>query len=326
MKIGIIGERHNFMSQTMLKESLACRGVEVVWFLEAGIPVGKQEKLYGRKFDYGPILNTIKRSKGILKINNHNGAIDCCKVCNKEGIAYIVPQGLSLNDGLPEEMYRQPQVDYALIAGCDQILKEKALRIARKKIINYHYSPLPAYRGKYIAFWQWYNREPFIGYTFHEVDLGVDTGKIIYQGKVDYDPAEMYDTVIRRVVTESGKQLNEVYDCLEQSRQVLLAGEREESLFKSRDYLNLVTAGRSQQVEQMQEVFERTGWFRLKNGLVISQIIDYGQGKTDNYQVDSEGVVIPLADGYIKGRVISPVPFWLFKLLVGKKRLLAGLN
>jgi hypothetical protein len=158
------------------------------------------------------------------------------------------------------------------------------------------------------------------------VEAGVDTGWIVYQGKVDYRPEERYETVVRRVVKESMTRLGEVYRCLTEGRQVRLPGEHEESWYRARDYLELITAERLRRVAEIQEVYERTGWFRLRNGLVISRVLDWRLPQAQDYEVDREGIIIPLADGCIKGTVGGAAPFWLFQLLVGKKRLLAGLQ
>jgi len=310
----------------MLQASLDCSHVEVMWFVESAIPKNKKEKLYGRRFDYGPLLIAVQKTSAAVRGMRNNKQNDCRNLGVNHSIPYIIPGDLCISTGLPAEMYNQPQVDYVLIAGCDQILKDQGLKLARKKIINYHYSALPAYRGKYVVFWQWYNREPYIGYSFHEVDLGVDTGKVIYQGKVDCERDEPYDTVLRRVIMAGAEHLPDVFQCIAEDRQVLLEGKRLDSLYRASDYLRLKIADKTRRVEELRDIFERTGSFRLANGLVISRILDAGREIKNDYEVDQEGITIPLADGYIKGTVVSSIPFGLFKLLVGKRRLLRGLE
>lgn len=52
------------------------------------------------------------------------------------------------------------------------------------RIINFHVSYLPAYRGCNIPTWEIYNQEKYGGATWHVVDSEIDTGQIIVQKKV----------------------------------------------------------------------------------------------------------------------------------------------
>ena len=326
MKIGIIGERYNYISYSMLRESIACKNVEIVWFVEAKLPTRKKEKLYGMTFDYGPIIVGLRKAVNFPNSLLSRTHIDCKILCDSKNIPYIVPKNLSINTGLPDKMYWNPNAEYALIAGCDQLLNENGLKIVKNKIINYHYAPLPAYRGKFVVFWQWYNREPYIGYSFHEVDLGVDSGKVIYQGKVDYNHDEPLHAVTRRVVLVSSEQLCKVYDCLANNTRVLLNENLQNSFFPSKKYLVLATADRSKRVDELLALFQRVGYFRLKNGLVIGKIIHSNYHCITDYRIDNEGIIIPLADGYIKGTISSRIPFWVLKALLGKRKILKGLS
>ncbi len=326
MKIGIIGEKENFISFSMLRETLLCESVEIVWFVEAKLPSHKKEELYGQGFDYGFLFKFLGKAKGLLFGKNEGSAIDCEQLCVEHEVSYIVPRGLSINAGLPESMYSDPDVEYVLVAGCDQLLNERGLRIAKEKIINYHYSPLPAYRGKFAVFWQWYNREPFIGFSFHEVNLDVDAGEIVYQGKVGYDANASLGEVTQHVVSASADQIDKLYKCLESSERVLLDEELQESMYPSQKYLNLITADRTKTIEEILALYERLGSVRLKNGISLARIVSSGHDRKDRYDVDNEGIYIPLANGYIKGALAFKAPFYLLKILIGEKRLLKGLN
>ncbi|PJF32865.1 MAG: hypothetical protein CUN57_03670, partial [Phototrophicales bacterium] len=50
-----------------------------------------------------------------------------------------------------------------------------------RRLFNIHFSLLPAYRGAYTSIWPILNGEEFSGVTLHEIDHGIDTGRIIYQ-------------------------------------------------------------------------------------------------------------------------------------------------
>lgn len=59
---------------------------------------------------------------------------------------------------------------------------ENILRIDKfksKKLYNFHFSLLPKYRGCHTNYYQIANGEKESGVTLHEIDKGIDTGKII---------------------------------------------------------------------------------------------------------------------------------------------------
>ena len=310
----------------MLWKSLACKNVEIVWFIESKIPGAKKEKLYGKVFDYGPIIKLLRKTANFLNKPLNRSGFDCRKLCDSKTIPYIVPEKLSINTGLPDNMYQNPKADYVLIAGCDQLLNENGLKIAKNQIINYHYSPLPAYKGKFVVFWQWYNCEPYIGYSFHKVDLGVDSGNVVYQGKVDYDPDEPLYKISRRVISVSADQMCKVYECLSNNQKVLLDENLQSSFYPSKRYLELISVDSTKKVSEIMNLFQRIGYFTLPNGIIIRRVIYSSDQIINEYQLDNEGIMIPLLNGYIKGVPSSKIPFWFLKMLIGKKKMLQGLS
>jgi len=315
MKIGLIGERHNFIAFSMLKALMDCQGLQLSFFIEADIDIVKREKIYGESFDYG----WLKKFKKLGMPLKHKTQVDCKNLADAVNIQYIAPQNHSINQGLPSQMYEYPEADYVLIAGCDQLIDKNGLRLAKKKIINYHYSPLPAYRGKNSLFWQWYNREPFIGYTFHEVDLGVDTGTIIYQNIVPYNPDDDIRVVAKQVIETSSKSVCELFNCLMSETKKLLADEIKESYYPAKKYLELTTVTPHRSREEIIGLINRLGHVRLKNGLVIRTIVAESSINAIEYKVEKDGIVLPLADGHLKVKPFSRLPFALLRFLIGNK-------
>ena len=56
----------------------------------------------------------------------------------------------------------------------------KILRIKNVKIINFHTSKLPKYRGV-LPIFEHMNNEKEIGFSIHEVNKNIDDGKILSQ-------------------------------------------------------------------------------------------------------------------------------------------------
>ena len=59
----------------------------------------------------------------------------------------------------------------------EEILKVK--KFISKNLFNFHFSLLPKYRGCHTNYYQILNGEKKTGVTLHEIDKGIDTGKII---------------------------------------------------------------------------------------------------------------------------------------------------
>jgi methionyl-tRNA formyltransferase len=61
----------------------------------------------------------------------------------------------------------------------DQIIRTSKFKT--KSLYNIHFSKLPSYRGIGMAVWPLINGEKESGVTLHEIDDGIDTGRIIHQ-------------------------------------------------------------------------------------------------------------------------------------------------
>lgn len=75
--------------------------------------------------------------------------------------------------------------DLIVCAGWKGKIKKDVLLAAR--IINIHYSLLPAYRGLHSTVWAILNNEKYLGFTFHEMNEFFDDGPIVYQYHVEND-------------------------------------------------------------------------------------------------------------------------------------------
>jgi methionyl-tRNA formyltransferase len=71
-----------------------------------------------------------------------------------------------------------------------KLLSEKIIRSAEHGTFNIHPGYLPQYRGPFPTAWAILNGENSFGITIHYVDIGIDTGDIIFQRKFDILPDE----------------------------------------------------------------------------------------------------------------------------------------
>ena len=75
--------------------------------------------------------------------------------------------------------------DYIISFGYRKIISKKVISKIKRPIINLHISYLPYNRGAYSNFWSFINNTPK-GVTIHEIDNGIDTGKIIFRKKISF--------------------------------------------------------------------------------------------------------------------------------------------
>ena len=75
--------------------------------------------------------------------------------------------------------------DLIISFGYRHIIEPDVIQNLSRPIINLHISYLPFNRGTHPNFWSHFENTP-CGVTIHEIDEGVDTGKIIYRKQVKF--------------------------------------------------------------------------------------------------------------------------------------------
>jgi len=126
---------------------------------------------------------------GDLALIVTEGANEISSLAEKNGI----PNTLYLSD---TQLMAQLEVGYDLgvLAWWPHVLKPQVLDMTRLGLINTHPSLLPHNRGKHSSFWALMEQTPF-GVTMHEVDDGIDTGKVLAQSAIDYSWCDTGETL-----------------------------------------------------------------------------------------------------------------------------------
>ena len=75
-------------------------------------------------------------------------------------------------------------IDYILSVNNTQIFDKQLVKKFQRKIINYHYSLIPSYKGLYSCTKVIMKNEKFTGITWHVVTNKIDNGPIIFQKKI----------------------------------------------------------------------------------------------------------------------------------------------
>jgi len=80
------------------------------------------------------------------------------------------------------------------------IIKEHIIEAYQGKIFNLHPALIPKYRGCSSLTWALINGEEFAGFTFHYINKGIDTGRIILQEKVRIESFDTQATLYKRAM------------------------------------------------------------------------------------------------------------------------------
>ena len=115
----------------------------------------------------------------------------------------------SINTDKSIKLISSIEADIILINGT-RIVSKKLLDSVEKSFINIHCGITPKYRGVHGGYWAAYHRDfENLGVTIHEVDKGVDTGDILFQGNVSYSedlnyflyPLKQYSIAIPELIS-----------------------------------------------------------------------------------------------------------------------------
>lgn len=93
-----------------------------------------------------------------------------------------------IKSGNPDDLPKQ-EFDLGISVYFSKLFNDEEIS-KFKKLINIHNSPLPKYRGANPINWALKNREKIHGVTVHEIDLGIDSGKILNQVFFPINPDE----------------------------------------------------------------------------------------------------------------------------------------
>ena len=101
------------------------------------------------------------------------------------------------NDDIYKKIYSL-NIDIFVVVAF-RILPEKYISIPRFGSINLHASLLPQYRGAAPIQWSLMNGDKATGVSVFQIEKKVDTGKIIYQKKVDIDESDNFELLSNKL-------------------------------------------------------------------------------------------------------------------------------
>lgn len=92
------------------------------------------------------------------------------------------------------------------------IISNEIIKLVNKKIFNLHPSLLPKYKGCGSLTWAMINGEKEVGFTFHYINIDIDTGNIILQQKIAVEEFDTQQTLYNRVMFKSMEKYENALD------------------------------------------------------------------------------------------------------------------
>ncbi|WP_370679877.1 methionyl-tRNA formyltransferase [Comamonas sp. GB3 AK4-5] len=126
----------------------------------------------------GIVFEFIKKTYSILSRRE----ISLRRFCAKKNIPYYFIWKKNSSDAA--QWIREIAPDLIVVFSMSQLLRRDILSIPPMGAINLHPSYLPSYRGPNPDFWQYCSMELNPGATVHYIDLGEDTGDILFQDRL----------------------------------------------------------------------------------------------------------------------------------------------
>lgn len=108
----------------------------------------------------------------------HLGGVGVESECNRLELELVRVQ--TINDAITQGALQRLDAQLALSLG-NGYIRPEVFGKPRLGTINVHHETLPDYQGAQSVIWQIYNHSRVTGYTIHEIDRGIDTGRILYR-------------------------------------------------------------------------------------------------------------------------------------------------
>lgn len=131
----------------------------------------------------------------------------------KNGISVLQPEKLKDEEVIAE--FKKLAPDYIVVASYGKILPPRVLEIPAKLPLNVHPSLLPKYRGPAPVPWTLINGEKVTGVTIFEMDEGMDTGRILYQEKIEIKENENAEELLKKLSVLGASALIKTIEGLE---------------------------------------------------------------------------------------------------------------
>lgn len=114
-----------------------------------------------------------------------------------------------------QEWVRNLTPDIVVVIGYQFFLPKDFLEIAPMGVVNFHTSLLPRHCGRHPGFWTIWYGDKMSGMTIHQMDEGLDTGKVLMRNLVPVENGDTVDTLYKRIWDADEVLVKEFLEVLE---------------------------------------------------------------------------------------------------------------
>lgn len=134
----------------------------------------------------------------------------------KHGIEVFQPVRIKTPENV--EILKKYEADLFVVAAFGQILSQEILDMPRLGCINIHASLLPKYRGSSPIQRAILDGEEKSGVTIMQMDIGVDTGDMLYKKEYVIKPTDTFESLHDELALIGGEAIVEALELLEQGK------------------------------------------------------------------------------------------------------------
>lgn len=181
MRVAIVTSSRHGMAALCLPTLAKRKELEIVGIIWVAGGSRKNWKFYWRKFKKivkiglrGALNGRKIRS---WYVEDHG---DLERMCAEEGLKFIRVEKMNSDEMLLALSGLAADVGISLGNG---YIAERVFSIPKYGMINVHSEILPAYQNAQSIIWPIHNKDPFTGFTIHEISARIDAGRILYQRK-----------------------------------------------------------------------------------------------------------------------------------------------
>ncbi|MCC6752953.1 MAG: hypothetical protein IT266_03100 [Saprospiraceae bacterium] len=204
--------------------------------------------------------------------------------------------------------------EHLITSGLRRRIPERVFAKVRGRAINFHYGPLPQYRGTHPIFWQRVRREKTFGYCFHLLSSDLDAGDVLLRAFLPVDPeltdAQIGDLLTRHAALNLPRAFNEKTEAEAQDP-------RHASHFRESDYLRYVAIEGGKWKEAWERMVRMPGRYLLNDRYVIHLGKCASSSGSEGLRCSRGKLLLRCADGSVEIERVNYLPailyFWPLK-------------
>ncbi len=187
--------------------------MKIVYMGTPDFAVGALEALIAAGHEITAVVTQQDKPKGRGKEVQFTPVKECAL---KHNIPVLQPERIKR----PEEVekLKQYEADVYVVAAFGQIVSKEILELPAYGCLNIHASLLPKYRGASPIQQAVIDGEEITGITIQQMDVGIDTGAILYQKEIPLAPKETGESLFDKLAKLGAEAIVEALDLLVQGK------------------------------------------------------------------------------------------------------------